>query len=423
MGRQSDVKLTQRFVSSILPGELRRDIWDSDLSGFGLRVEKSGSMSFVIRYRANGGGRTAPRRFMTIGRYGTLTVEEARRQAKIILGSAAKGDDPAGILAARRREMTVAALIEVYGEEGSQHLKDRTRRYVLARLSHHVIPLLGHKRLTDVRVQDVERFIQAVSDGKTASDRKVGHRRRIVVRGGPGAAAKVVRDLSAVFSFAVRREIVSANPCAPARKPPNGQRHRFLETEEIQRFGTALSELEAEGANAKGIAVCRLLALTGCRRDEIAGLKWDEVDTIRGRLVLDESKTGRSIRPLSASALKLLATLPKQEKSPFVFPADTGDGHYQGLKGLWPKLMKRAKLEDVTPHTLRHTVGSLAASAGEGLPMVGALLGHSNHRSSSIYAHLQEDPSRRAADRIGAKVANALSSHILEPSSAEAEAT
>ncbi len=87
MARESGVKLTQKVVSSALPRAARYDLWDRDLSGFGLRVEVSGSKSFMIRYRADGGGRTAARRFMTVGRYGTLTVDEARRRAKALLGS------------------------------------------------------------------------------------------------------------------------------------------------------------------------------------------------------------------------------------------------------------------------------------------------------------------------------------------------
>lgn len=412
MAAGEGIKLTQRSVLAAPPKAQRYDLWDSELPGFGVRVEASGSKSFMVRYRADGGGRSAPRRFMTIGRYGPLTVDDARKQAKVVLGAVAKGDDPAGVRAARRREMTVAELAKLYEDEGCDHLKPLTRSYLLARVRHHIIPLLGRKRITDVRVQDVERFIRDVSTGKTANDTKIGPRRRIVVRGGIGAAGKAVRDLSAMFSFAVRRELIQANPCAPARKPANGQRHRYLSSDEMIRFGRALSDLEKEGLNAKGIAICRLLALTGCRRNEIAGLRWGEVDLDRGRLVLDDSKTGRSVRPLSQPAIDLLARLSRSETSPYVFPADSGDDHYQGLKSIWPKVMKRAGLQGVTPHTLRHTLGSIAASAGEGLPMVGALLGHANHRSTNIYAHLQDDPARRAANRVVQSVADALAANI-----------
>jgi hypothetical protein len=115
------------------------------------------------RYRAGGGGRTAPRRFVTIGRYDALTVNQARAQAKAILGAVAKGDDPAGERHKKRREMTVSALIDLYELEGcvvqrgvrqGTPMKERTKTYTLARLRHHVVPLLGRsacRRLTLAR--------------------------------------------------------------------------------------------------------------------------------------------------------------------------------------------------------------------------------------------------------------------------------
>ena len=77
MGKRNGVLLTKRVVDAAAPGPTRFDIWDSSLAGFGLRVEKSRTKTFIVRYRADGGGRTAPRRFATIGRFGALTVDEA----------------------------------------------------------------------------------------------------------------------------------------------------------------------------------------------------------------------------------------------------------------------------------------------------------------------------------------------------------
>jgi integrase len=79
-----------------------------------------------------------------------------------------------------------------------------------------------------------------------------------------------------------------------------------------------------EGANAKAIAIARLWALTGCRRDEIAGLKWSEVDFERSLLVLHESKTGKSIRPLGLAAIALLREIKRSDDSDYIFPAETG---------------------------------------------------------------------------------------------------
>jgi integrase len=292
-------------------------------------------------------------------------------------------------------------------------MKKRTKDYTLARLRHHVVPLLGRRRVSEIDAGDIERFVRDVTSGKTAKDEKLGPRKRIIVRGGEGAARKVVRDLSAVFSFAIRRGIAESNPVqrAAIRKTDN-RRDRYLSLEEIVRLGRAFDELAKEGANAKAIAIARLWALTGCRRDEIAALKWSEVDQKRGLLVLNESKTGKSVRPLGLAAIKLLRRIKRSDKSDYVFPAETGTGHYQGVKGLWPRIVKKAKLPGVTPHTLRHTMGSTAVSSGEALIMAGAILGHANPRSTAIYAHVQADPSKKSASRVANRIAAALAGKV-----------
>lgn len=424
MGR-ANVLLTKQAVDRAEVRSARYDLWDSKLPGFGLRVEASGTKTFIARYRADGGGRTAPRRFVTLGRYGALTVEEGRKKAREVLGAAAKGEDPAGERQARRREMTVSKLVDLYEAEGcfiqrgihqGRPMKPLTKAYTISRLRHHVVPLLGHKRVSEVGVTELERFVRDVTEGKTARDEKVGPRKRIIVRGGEGAARKVFRDFSAVLSFAKRRSIVPDNPCedAAVRKTDN-RRERYLTLDEVRQLGQAFSELEAEGVNSKAVAIARLWALTGCRRNEIAGLRWSEVDFERGLLILSESKTGKSIRPLGAAAIALFKGIPRTADSDFVFPAERGDSHYQGAKRLWPKVVKKAQLPGVTPHTLRHTMGSTATSSGEALALTGAILGHANLRSTAIYAHVQNDPSRRAANRVTKMLAAALSGEPERP--------
>lgn len=419
MERQSSITLTKTVVDGAEPKSQRYDLWDNKLSGFGLRIEASGTKTFIVRYRANGGGRKAPRRFMTIGRFGNLTVEEARKKAKVLLGAAANGDDPAGERQARRREMLVSELVDHYEDEGcfiqrgihqGRPMKPLTKKCTLARLRNHVVPLLGRKRVSEVSSADVERFVRDVTAGKTKRDERGGFRKRVIVRGGDGAARKVVRDLSAVFSFAQRRQIADSNPVALAavRKTDN-VRDRFLTLAEVTKLGRALDELQAEGENMKGIQITRLWALTGCRRNEIASLKWSEVDFERGLLVLADSKTRRSIRPLSSAATLVLKKVTRDADSLFVFPAEMGEGHYQGTKRIWKKIVAKAKLPGITPHTLRHTMGSTAVSFGEGLPLTGAILGHANPRSTAIYAHVQNDPSKRAANRVSGRIAAALS--------------
>jgi integrase len=303
-------KLTKKLIDDLPPSDGERILWDGELAGFGLRLRPGGSRTFIAQYRAGGGRQGTSRRF-TVGRFGTLTVDEARAAARQILSAAARGEDPSAAKTAKRHEMTVNDLIALYAAQGTDHLKERNRRYMLARLAHHISPILGRKKISDVRVSDVEHMMREVKIGRTAKDVKTGPRARVIVRGGAGAANKAVRDLSAVFAFALRRELIPLNPCSAVKKPADGKRKRFLTLDEVQRFGKALLDMEANGANPKSTNIMRLWVFTGCRRDEIASLRWANVDLDRGVLRLEDSKTGFSIRPLAAPALALLASLPR----------------------------------------------------------------------------------------------------------------
>jgi integrase len=410
-------KLTKRVVDASNQRGRRYEVWDSELPGFGLRVEPSGKKAFFVRYRV-GGGRGATRRNMMIGGYGTVTPEQARIEARKLLGQAANGQDPADVRSARRREMTIADLLNLYEQKGcviqrgfrqGQPMKPMTKRQTLKRLRNHAEPLIGRKKLSDVRARDIEQFARDVAAGKTNKDEKGGKRSRIIVRGGEGAARKVVRDLSAVFTFAQRQELLQENPCAHAAvNKIDNKRKKYLTLADIQRLGAALNQLEAKGANPKATNIARLWALTGFRRNEAAGLKRAEVDFRRGGVRLMDSKEGESIRPLGAPALALLQSLPVDEKSPYFFPAERGKGFYVGTKRIWPEAVKLAGLSGVTPHTLRHTLGSTAVSAGESLKMTGAILGHATSAATEVYAHLQHDPSKSAADRVSETISAAL---------------
>lgn len=426
MAKRNSVLLAKDVVDGCRPTGKRYVIWDKELPGFGLRVGKTGAKTFIAKYRTSGGGRSAAQQWLVIGRLGPVTVVEARKLAKIKLGSVAAGADPSAELKAKRREMTVKALIDFYektgcviqrGKRQGQPMKPRTKQYTLDRLRNHVVPLLGQKRAPELNAGDIEQLAADITAGKTARDEKVGPRKRIIVLGGPGAARKVVRDISAVFSFAMRHEIMHRNPCdkAAVRKTDN-QNEVFLTLQEVVRLGAALLVLEEEGVNLKAVNIARLWALTGCRREEIAGLKKAEVNLVEAQFEFADSKTGKSIRPLGAAAVELLERLLAEGEgndSEFVFPAERGDRYYQGTKSVWQRAVAKAELTNVTPpHTLRHTIGSTAITAGETMAMTGAILGHANPRSTAIYAHVQRDPSRRAANRVSKKIADALAGRV-----------
>lgn len=156
-----------------------------------------------------------------------------------------------------------------------------------------------------------------------------------------------------------------------------------------------------------GIAVIRMLTLTGPRCGEITDLKWSEVDFEQGFLRLGTTKTGRSIRPLSSVALDFLSQWPWTNRT-WVFPSETGRTPYQGIGKVWREVRKEAKLEEVRLHDQRHSFASFGISAGLSLPVIGALLGHKDVSTTQRYAHLANDAARQAANEVAGVVASAI---------------
>ena len=289
----------------------------------------------------------AARRY-TFGGADSMTAEEARAKARKILGDVAHGRDPSGERKAKRAELTVAELIDRYVENGcvvqrgkrrGQPMKPATKAFTLSRLRHHVLPLLGRKRVGDIRPAHIVQMAADIAAGKTRKDEKGGLRSRTIVRGGEGAARKVVRDLSAVFTYAQHNEIRADNPVenAPVNKQDN-KRTRFLDLGEVRQLGAALVKMEARGLNPKAANIARLWALTGFRRNEAAGLKRSEIDWERSRATLGDTKTGVSIRPLGAPALALLSSIPPVLGSEYFFPASAAPASIKARNGSGQRL-------------------------------------------------------------------------------------
>ncbi len=408
------LRLNKRAIDGLQATRQRMIYWDDDLAGFGLRIEPSGSKTFLVRYRP-GGGRNAPKRFLTIGRYGKLTPDQARTEARRVLSSSELGMDPAGERLRKRKEMSMSELCDLYLALGVVTKKAQTVLGDRGRIERHVKPLIGNKRASEVTSADIEKFMKDIANGKTKADFKTGRSRsRSIVTGGKGAATRTVGMLGGIFSFAQRQGIRTDNPCRGVKRYPDKANERFLNQAEIAKLGIALSKSELNGANASATNIIRLLAMTGSRRNEIAGLRWTEVDLERSCLRLQDSKTGAKVVPLGAPALQLLNNLLPIEGSPYVFPASSGSSHFQGIKRVWHVVRKEAGFPDLRLHDLRHSFASIGLASGDTLALIGSLLGHSNARTTARYAHLADDPKKKAADRISGQIANAL--NVVGPS-------
>lgn len=401
-------KLTKSAIDAASPRDEDYFLWDSELKGFGIKIAKGGRKSYVCKYRT-GNGRKAPTRRMTIGAHGSpWTVDQARSEARKILGRAANGGDPAKEKQEEKKQITVAQLCDLYMENGVGMKKASTVATDRGRIERHIKPLLGRKKVRDVTRADVKRFLQDMAGGKTSVDMKTGLRGRAIVTGGKGTATRTVGLLGGIFSYAFDCGLIELNPVHGVKRYADRRGQRYLSQQELAALGKALADGEERDLNPQALAILKLLVLTGARKGEIETLRWDAVDFDAGYLRLADSKTGQKAFPLNAGALEILSKIPRLDGSPYVFPAHRSERHYEGTPKVWRIIRSMAGLDDVRMHDLRHSFASIAVSGGASLPIIGALLGHADSATTQRYAHLHDDPLKAAAEAVGDKISAML---------------
>ena len=398
-------KITKRTVDAAKPDQRDSFIWDSEIKGFGLKITPKGKKVYVLQYRFQG----ALRRF-TIGTHGNpWTPEKARTEALRLLGLAKDGKDPATAKQSDKDAVTVSALCDLYLVDGVNGKSASTLATDKGRIERHIKPLLGRKRVKDLNMNDIKKFMRDVATGKTAANIKTGKHGRARVTGGEGTANRTAGLLGGIMSFAIDGGIRSDNPVHGVKRYAEKRSERFLSPKELALLGDVLTTAERDGENKTAINGIRLLILTGCRKAEILTLRWAHVNFDAGYLELPTSKTGQKRVPIGAPALELLASLPRLEGNPYVLPGEKAGKHLVGLPGVWRRIRKTANLEDVRLHDLRHSFASVGAGAGMGLQVVGKLLGHRSPSTTARYAHIADDPAKAAADRISSAISGILS--------------
>jgi site-specific recombinase XerD len=406
-------KITKQLVDALKPSKVgikgsNELIWDNELRGFGVAVGSQGTKSFVVQYRNQHG----QSRRKVIGRFGLMTAEEARRNARVMLGEVAKGTDPAET-AKQQTGHTVNSICDWYLERAEAgKIIGRSRRPIKAstlvmdrcRIDSHIRPLLGHRVIETLKLGDIEAAQADIAAGATSRPR-VGSRGG-ATKGGEGVASRTMSTLHSILEHAVRLGETEKNPARGVRRIASTPRMRWLSQAELRRIGTALREAEADNEHPKGIAVIRLLLLTGFRRLEALSLEraWllDEEHAVH----FATTKTGAQRRVIGATAVALLQSQPTGG-SKYFFPADWGDGHFIGVVRVLDRICERARLEDVTPHVLRHTFASVAGGLGYSELTIGALLGHASRGITQRYIHIDE-PLRAAATAVSAKISELM---------------
>jgi integrase len=383
-------KLTKRFIDSVTPNPQKEVVhWDEAMPCFGLRVRPSGAKSYIVQYRTHD-RRT---RKMTIGRVGRLTPDQARIQAREALAEVDKNGDPMAERKAARNMISVGELSDRYMREHA-HVKKKATSAAKDQqwISRFIVPAFGRRKLNAVTRADVQRLHYGM-------------------RATPYQANRTLETLRAMFNMAEAWGILpdGSNPCRRVQKYKEAKRERYLTPEEMARLGTTLAKVEKEGLELPGVVTCiRLLLLTGARRGEVLGLRWEWVDFEGACLRLPDSKTGAKTIPLNEPALKALADTPRIEGKDYVCPGTRPNAPLVGIYRPWARICERAKIDGLRLHDLRHSYASIAAGAGLGLPVIGALLGHTQASTTQRYAHLAQDPLRAAAEDIGKRIAEAL---------------
>ena len=425
----------------------RQMLWDDEVPGFGCRILPSGKKAFILNYRTAG-----RKRMLTIGAYGVLTLDEARKQARAHLASLETiGTDP---LAERERLAqgeTIADLITAYLERHAPRKKtgDADRK----RLEHHILPKWGTRKASSITRAEVATLHARI--GKTA----------------PYEANRVLSLLSKLFGLARRWAFVPDDFPNPARDIDRFQeikRDRWISAQELPHLAKAINEENNEVARH----ALWLYLLTGTRKTELLTARWDQVDWDRAELKLPDTKAGRvHYVPLSAAALTLLRNIPRQADNPYILPGRGRRGtspedkarhptHLVNISKAWARVKTQAtlarwreepraaelierltqeraaarhpnapKMFDTTPslpairaaadfplppaiddvrlHDLRRTVGSWLAQAGNSLHLIGRVLNHTNASTTQVYARFGEDSVRNALEQHAARLMSA----------------
>ena len=371
-------RITDKLVNGLTaPATGNRITYDTEVMGFGVRITAAGVRSFVLNYRAAGRERR-----VTIGRYPTWSVTAARAEAQMLRREVDLGRDPMGERHEDRAAPVMADLCREYLERHA--VKKRSRRDDEAMINNDILPRLGKMKVGDVRHADMERL------------------HREITKRAPIKANRVVACLSKMFALAQKWDWRSDNPVRGIERNAEERRNRYLSTEEIARLADALNR-HPERASANAI---KLLMLTGARRGEVLSARWDQFDLEAGVWMKPSSHTKQKREhrvPLSAPARQLLHEMKANSTSEHVFPGRSGEP-LRDIKRFWASVCKAADINNCRLHDLRHTYASLLASSGHSLPIIGALLGHTQAQTTQRYAHLFDDPLRQATERVGAVV-------------------
>lgn len=364
-------KLTKRLVDAAKhPASGQVFLRDDELRGFALRITP-GSKSFVVEREIHGRVRR-----MTIGRYGVQTVEQARDKAREKIGEIAAGKDPVEEQRQRRKAITFGDLESLYRERHAVHKKS----------AHNDVSILKNW-LSDWRPRRLNAITKGDVSTKHAEIGASGHKTQ---------ANRMVALVRTMFNLAFDwGNHPGPNPASRIKFFKEVKRDRFVRPDELPRLWQALQN--EPNPYVRGAFFIALL--TGARRSEVLGMKWEDLDLAQGLWRIPDTKAGRPhTLPLPRLVVDELLKLPRLDGNPYVFCGRWGRKNLNNVSKPWLRIRKEAGLDDVRIHDLRRTLGSWLVAAGASLPLIGKALNHSQPATTAIYARLELDPVRASLE-------------------------
>lgn len=437
MGRQLGERFTKKLIEVLEPQAKPYFAWDAgdgSVKGFGVNVHPTGRKIFVAQFRI-GVGRGAKSKRITIGSFGTWTVDQARSKAAELIREGQSGIDRQAVEEAARTAGNAAKAAIVKERQLSRDL--RIDRLTARFMSEHV--KIKRKGATeDFYRHVIIKYIFPAFKTRDAREITRGEVTKLhaSLASKPVTANRVLSVLSAIYGYAEQIDLLPENirrPTFKVEKFKETAKERFLSIDELQKLGAIIREAETVGIaydvddtaprskhaqkpenrftriDSEAAAALRMIIFTGARLREILNLTWQEVDLERGLLRLKDSKTGPKTILLNGPARAVLVNL--ERRSEFIFPGESRDGKVQprtDLKRPWKLITRAAGLENVRIHDLRHSFASAGATDGHGLLVIGKLLGHTQASTTERYAHLHDDPLRHASDAIASRIASAM---------------
>jgi integrase len=403
-------KLTKQVIDSHGKKEKLYTLWDTEVKGFGCRVQPSGKKIYIYLYRT----RNDPKlKYLTIGVHGSITIDTAREIVKGWSADVARGNDPkqsSNIEVEKKieKEVTFEEFFQIFTEKHrnieSKQLNLKTEQWSINKW---ILPFFGKKKLSEISKKDILAF-------------------KDVMKKVPGAFNRCFNIVRAAFNKAEEWEFIpkTINPCNKITKYPEKKMERFLSNSELHTLESILNSEDILKIYNKGygfsiyaINALKLIIYTGCRKNEVLSLKWEDVYLEENYFHLKDSKGGERIVPLNRISIDILSKTPKLLGNPYVFPSITTKSSFavtknhlspSGLNRLWNTIRNAIDCKDVRIHDLRHSFASFAIKKGIDIFRVAKLLGHKDIKTTMRYAHISKEDMISASNVVGEIFGNGI---------------